>query len=89
MVSEFNPRILFHFNNLFNSPILSKVTLFLNLYFVPLDPCDPNPCGAGAKCENDIGNAVCSCPTGKAGDPLVRCSKLFYDFTTFLVFPKS
>jgi hypothetical protein len=53
------------------------------------DPCDPNPCGAGAKCENDIGNAVCSCPTGKAGDPLVRCSKLFYHFNTFLVFPKS
>ena len=40
-----------------------------------LDPCEPNPCGAGAHCENDQGNALCSCPKGKSGDPLVRCSK--------------
>ena len=40
------------------------------------DPCDPNPCGAGAVCDSKTGNALCSCPKGRTGDPLLRCGKL-------------
>jgi hypothetical protein len=40
------------------------------------DPCDPNPCGAGATCDSKTGNAICSCPKGRTGDPLLRCGKL-------------
>merc|ERR1712088_574813 len=39
-------------------------------------PCSPSPCGPGALCENKgLGNAICSCPPGQTGDPLVEgCS---------------
>ena len=40
-----------------------------------IDPCDPNPCGTGAVCEVAEGNALCSCPQGMTGDPLVKCGK--------------
>lgn len=52
-----------------------KSTSTFHRYFPYLDPCEPNPCGAGATCENDFGNALCSCPIGTRGEPLVRCSK--------------
>ena len=45
------------------------------MFLISLDPCEPNPCGAGAKCVSDKGNALCSCPVGKTGNPLVRCGK--------------
>ncbi|CAB4059875.1 unnamed protein product [Lepeophtheirus salmonis] len=37
------------------------------------DLCNPNPCGLGAACHLEDGNAICSCPEGKNGDPLVKC----------------
>ena len=40
-----------------------------------IDPCDPNPCGTGAVCEVAEGKALCSCPQGMTGDPLVKCGK--------------
>ena len=40
-----------------------------------IDPCEPNPCGANAVCEVAEGNALCSCPQGMTGDPLVKCGK--------------
>lgn len=40
-----------------------------------LDPCVPNPCGEGAVCDSKTGNAICSCPKGRSGDPLLRCGK--------------
>ena len=40
-----------------------------------IDPCVPNPCGTGAVCEVAEGNALCSCPQGMTGDPLVKCGK--------------
>merc|ERR1719211_351505 len=39
------------------------------------DPCDPNPCGTGAVCEVAEGKALCSCPQGMTGDPLVECAQ--------------
>lgn len=42
-----------------------------------LDPCVPNPCGEGAVCDSKTGNALCSCPKGRSGDPLLRCGKMF------------
>ena len=40
-----------------------------------LDLCDPNPCGTDAVCEVLEGIALCSCPQGMIGDPLVKCGK--------------
>ena len=45
------------------------------MFLISVDPCEPNPCGAGAKCVSDKGNALCSCPVGKTGNPLGRCGK--------------
>ena len=34
------------------------------------DPCDPNPCGPGARCSvNGAGNAICQCETGLIPKP--------------------
>ena len=46
-----------------------------------IDPCDPNPCGTGAVCEVAEGNALCSCPQGMTGDPLVECGKYIIPYT--------
>ena len=46
-----------------------------------IDPCEPNPCGANAVCEVAEGNALCSCPQGMTGDPLVKCGKYLILFT--------
>ncbi len=46
--------------------------LFTNVF---LGICDPNPCGEGAICDSSTGNALCSCPKGRTGDPLLRCGK--------------
>ena len=46
-----------------------------------IDPCDPNPCGTGAVCEVAEGNALCSCPQGMTGDPLVKCGKYLTLYT--------
>ena len=60
------------------------------MFLISLDPCEPNPCGAGAKCVSDKGNALCSCPVGKTGNPLVRCGKYLKIniIIEFHVFPK-
>ena len=60
------------------------------MFLISLDPCEPNPCGAGAKCVSDKGNALCSCPVGKTGNPLVRCGKYLkkINIIEFHVFPK-
>ena len=46
-----------------------------------IDPCDPNPCGTGAVCEVAEGKALCSCPQGMTGDPLVECGKYIIPYT--------
>lgn len=38
------------------------------------NPCDPNPCGLNAACENDRGNPICFCPKGLTGNPFAQCS---------------
>ncbi len=51
-----------------------------NLYLMTygfIGICDPNPCGEGAICDSSTGNALCSCPKGRTGDPLLRCGKFF------------
>lgn len=43
------------------------------------DPClaTPSPCGPGALCTSTSGNATCTCPADKPGNPYSRCcSKL-------------
>ena len=37
------------------------------------DPCDPNPCGAGALARPSGDICICSCPPGLQGDPYVEC----------------
>ena len=61
-------------NLIFSSNLILIQQNFL-MFLISLDPCEPNPCGAGAKCVSDKGNALCSCPVGKTGNPLVRCGK--------------
>ena len=40
----------------------------------PAEPCAPDICGKDAICTVQDGNAICSCPEGLTGDPLVECS---------------
>ena len=38
---------------------------------VPIDnPCNPDPCGSNADCENDDNRAVCRCRNGYDGNSL-------------------
>ncbi len=48
--------------------------MYLSKY-ISLDVCDnnPNPCGVGAICTSNNGVATCTCPSGKTGDPKIRC----------------
>ncbi|KAF0311013.1 Neurogenic locus notch 3 [Amphibalanus amphitrite] len=39
------------------------------------DPCSLGLCGLNANCDNVGGRAVCSCPAGYSGNPLVQCNK--------------
>lgn len=42
---------------------------------LPVDPCNPNPCGNNAECRARGERPVCSCPRGYDGDPLTSCRK--------------
>ena len=42
---------------------------------VARDPCNPSPCGEGARCELSNGSPICSCPRKTTGNPFIRCSK--------------
>ena len=39
------------------------------------DPCNPDPCGAGAQCTPRGRQAECRCPSGFKGDPYVFCKR--------------
>ncbi|XP_064094899.1 uncharacterized protein LOC135207217 [Macrobrachium nipponense] len=40
---------------------------------IPIDPCNPNPCGLNADCRTRGDRPVCTCPLGYEGDPLTNC----------------
>lgn len=40
-----------------------------------VDPCSKNICAENAICEVYNHNAICSCPFGYIGDPLILCKK--------------
>lgn len=54
-----------------------SILLFLFLYFivisVPVDPCNPSPCGANAICKERNGAGSCTCVHNYFGDPYAGC----------------
>lgn len=54
----------------------------LSISYMPEgDLCEPNPCGANAKCtpghdRTGAERPVCTCPTGYRGNALVSCEKV-------------
>ncbi|CAL4063541.1 unnamed protein product, partial [Meganyctiphanes norvegica] len=42
---------------------------------VPVDLCQPNPCGTNAECTVRGQHPVCSCPNGHVGNPLTNCRR--------------
>lgn len=40
---------------------------------VPVDPCNPDPCGVNANCEVVNGYYDCTCRPGYFGNPFVSC----------------
>lgn len=48
----------------------------VNFFSAKTNPCNPSPCGKGAKCEHTSRGAVCSCPRKTTGNPFLECCKI-------------
>ncbi|XP_043214270.1 neurogenic locus notch homolog protein 1-like isoform X1 [Amphibalanus amphitrite] len=53
----------------------TKTVVSRNPAAASADPCSLGLCGLNANCDNVGGRAVCSCPAGYSGNPLVQCNK--------------
>lgn len=56
--------------------------IYIRVILIRGDLCEPNPCGANAKCtpghdRTGAERPVCTCPTGYRGNALVSCEKVF------------
>lgn len=40
------------------------------------NPCSETSCGSGANCKAEYHIAICHCPSGKQGNPLVACTEV-------------